>query len=73
MAHLPKDIEIILLSGRIGIIANAIARKLHIDGMRALELFYTSNTCKQLHDKKTGLYLYSDLYIADEFLLEKLR
>lgn len=26
--------------------------------------------CSDLHDKSTGLYLYSDLYIADEFMLE---
>ncbi len=73
MEHLPKDIELILLSGRIGIIANAIAKRLNIDGMRALELFYESETCANLHNKKTGLYLYGDLYIADEFCLEMQR
>ena len=29
-----------------------------------------SDTCARLHDKYTGLYLYGDLYIADEFVLE---
>ena len=24
-----------------------------------------------LHDKSTGLYLYGDLYVADEFMREK--
>ena len=24
-----------------------------------------------LHDKSTGLYLYADLYVADEFMREK--
>ena len=60
----------ILMSGRIGIIANAIAEQLHIEPIRALHLFYESKTCQQLHDKQTGLYLYGDMYIADEFLLE---
>ncbi len=70
MQHLPQDVDNILLSGRIGIIANAIAKKLDIDGVRALELFYDSDTCKNLHNKATGLYLFSELYIVDEFLLE---
>ena len=42
MQHLPPDIDRILLGGRIGIIANAIAGKLDIDSVRALELFYES-------------------------------
>ncbi len=70
MEHLPEDMELILLSGRIGIIANAIAQRLGIDGMQALDMFYASDTCRHLHDKRTGLYLYGDLYIADEFLQE---
>ena len=73
MEHLPDDIELILLSGKIGIIANAIAKRLNIDGMRALELFYESDTCRLLHDKSTGLYLYGELYILDEFILEMQR
>ncbi len=70
MQYLPQDVENILQSGRIGIIANAIATKLDIDGVRALEMFYDSETCKHLHNKSTGMYLYSELYIADEFLRE---
>jgi len=30
-----------------------------------------SKTCEDLHDKSTGLYLYGDLYVADEFMREK--
>ncbi|MBO5180437.1 MAG: hypothetical protein J6B92_00915 [Paraprevotella sp.] len=70
MQHLPPEVDRILLGGRIGIIANAIARNLDIDSVRALELFYDSETCEHLHDKSTGLYLFSDLYIAEEFLQE---
>ncbi|MBR3915153.1 MAG: hypothetical protein IKJ64_05475 [Bacteroidales bacterium] len=33
-------------------------------------IFYESKTCANLHDKSTGLYLYSDLYIVDDFLIE---
>ena len=35
-----------------------------------LRLFYESKTCADLHDKRTGLYLYGDRYISDEFVLE---
>lgn len=73
MVNPPRDIELILLSGRIGIIAHELSKRLHIDGMRALDLFYESETCANLHNKKTGLYLYGDRYIADEFCLEMQR
>ncbi len=55
-----------MLSGRIDIIANAIAERLGIDGVRALKLFYESDTRRCLHDEETGLYLFGELYIADE-------
>ena len=29
-----------------------------------------ARTCADLHDKRTGLYLYGNLYIADEFMRE---
>ena len=38
---------------------------------KALQLYYESHTCADLHDKSTGLYLYGDLYVADEFMREK--
>ncbi len=65
-----QEVDNILLGGRIGIIAHAIAGKLGVDGLRALDLFYESETCRRLHDKATGLYLYGDLYIVEEFLRE---
>ncbi len=71
MQNLPREIDTILLSGRIGVIAHAIAEKLGVGGIRALEMFYESETCRRLHDKQTGLYLFSDLYIAEEFLRER--
>ncbi len=34
-------------------------------------LFYERQTCADLHDRSTGLYLYGDLYVADEYMREK--
>ncbi len=63
-------VQEIILSNRIGAIAVELAKRLKIEPVKALELFYESQTCADLHDKSTGLYLYSDLYIADEFIQE---
>ena len=63
-------IQEIILSNRIGAISMELARRLDIEPVQALELFYESQTCADLHDKSTGLYLYSDLYIANEFIQE---
>ena len=63
-------IQEIILSNRIGAISMELARRLDIEPVQALELCYESQTCADLHDKSTGLYLYSDLYIADEFIQE---
>lgn len=59
------------MSNRIGAITMELSRRLGIDPVKALHLFYESNTCADLHDKSTGLYLYGDLYVADEFMREK--
>ncbi len=64
-------VQEIILSNRIGAISMELSKRLEIDPVKALELFYESQTCADLHDKSTGLYLYSDLYIADEFIQEK--
>lgn len=66
----PEIQEIIIMSYRIGIIAAELAKRLDISPVRALHLFYESQTCADLHDKRTGLYLYGNLYIADEFMRE---
>lgn len=63
-------IQEIIMSNRIGAIAVLIAERLHIDNVRALKLFYESETCRALHDKSSGLYLYGDLYIVDDFIRE---
>lgn len=63
-------IQEIIMSNRIGAIAVELSKRLDITPVRALQLFYESQTCADLHDKKTGLYLYGDLYVADEFMRE---
>jgi hypothetical protein len=64
------EIQDIILSTQIGCIAAELSERLDISPSRALSLFYESQTCADLHDKRTGLYLYGNKYIADEFILE---
>ena len=63
-------VQEIIMSNRIGAIAIHLSKQLHIDHVQALKLFYESKTCANLHDKSTGLYLYGDLYVVDEFIRE---
>lgn len=48
----------------------ALAEQLNITPERALELFYTSKTCEELHDPSTLLYTFGNRYIADEVIAE---
>ena len=64
-------IQEIIMSNRIGIICEELSRRMNINPTKALELFYESQTCDDLHNKDTGLYLYGNLYIADEFMMEQ--
>lgn len=66
-------IQEIIMSNRIGAISMEIAKRLNIEPIKALQLFFESETCAALHDKSTQLYLYGDLYVADEFMLERER
>ena len=63
-------IQEIIMSNRIGAISVILAQRLDIPDIQALKLFYESRTCAHLHDKSTGLYLYGDHYIADEYIRE---
>lgn len=63
-------VQEIIMSNRIGAISMELSKRLNIDPVKALQLFYESKTCADLHDKATGLYLYGDLYVADEFMRE---
>lgn len=59
-----------LLWTKIGRITARLSETLNISPERAFDLFYTSDTCERLHKKESGLYLYGDLYIVDEFMIE---
>lgn len=67
------EIQELILSYQIGGIAYELSKRLDIPAAQALDLFYRSKTCAQLHDKGTGLYLMSNAYIADDFIMEKQR
>jgi hypothetical protein len=60
----------IILWNRIGRMIPIIAQKLQVSIERAFDIFYTSRTCAQLHDERTGLYLFGELYIVDELMME---
>lgn len=63
-------IQEIIMSNRIGAIAMILSEQLGVDSVKSLKLFYESKTCRKLHTRSTGLYLYGDLYVADEFMRE---
>ena len=47
-----------------------LAEALDVDAERALDLFYSTQTYKQLVDPATGLCLMSDAYILENILDE---
>lgn len=49
-----------------------LAEELQIEAERALDLFYSTETCRQLEDPDSGLQLMSDAYLLDN-ILEELR
>ena len=67
------EMQDLAMSITIGGIAYELSQRLGISPAQALDLFYRSKTCAQLHDKRTGLYLMSNGYIADDFIMEKQR
>ncbi|MDO4172477.1 MAG: hypothetical protein Q4E63_06585 [Prevotellaceae bacterium] len=64
------EIQDMIMSYRVGMIAVELSKRLGVTPIEALKRFYESHTCAELHDKETGLYLYGNLYIADEFCME---
>ena len=69
-AEKKKTVREILLWQQIGCIVVAVAEKLQVPCKKALDIFYASDTCRRLHDERSGLYLMSDLYVADEVIQE---
>ena len=55
---------------KIGRIVMRLSERLDVDILRALDIFYTSNTCHNLHDQQMGLYLLADNCIVEEILAE---
>ena len=51
-------------------IVMVLSKQLSVSMERALELFYCSKTCDDLHNPETMLYTFSDNYIADEVVNE---
>lgn len=49
-----------------------LAKALHIDAERALDLFYSTRVYQQLSDPKYGLHLMSNDYILED-LIDELR
>ena len=47
-----------------------LAETLHIDAERALDLYYSTQTARQLSDSSYGLQLMSDQYILENILAE---
>lgn len=60
----------ILMWNKIGRIITLLAEKLDISPERALDIFYSSNTNKRLHDPSTLLYTFGDKYIVDDVIEE---
>jgi len=63
-------VQEIILCNQIAGIAMLLSKRLGITPSEALQRFYESQTCADLHNRKTGLYLYSNLYLTDEYCLE---
>ena len=47
-----------------------LSEELDISPLRALNLFYNTETCKQLSDDRIELYLMSDKYIVENIINE---
>lgn len=47
-----------------------LAKEMRVTPERALDLFYSTDVCRQLSDPRTGLQLMSDGYIVEETLWE---
>ena len=47
-----------------------LAKALQIDSVRALDLYYSTQTAQQLADPAMGLQLMSDQYIVDNIISE---
>lgn len=70
MDNYSKEILDVLRWSRMGVIACRIAELLGLTPLQALKDFYRSSTCSRFHDRSTGLYIQSDYYIAEDYIME---
>ena len=47
-----------------------LSEALHIEAEAALDLYYSTETCRQLADPQYGLQLMSDQYLLDNIMSE---
>lgn len=55
----------VLIWNKIGRVVTRLSEERGISSSSALDLFYTSQLCQDLHDPDTGLYLMGDEYLAN--------
>lgn len=60
----------ILLQMKYARVVMGLARRLQVDPLRALDLFYRSDTYIRLRKKIGDLHCMSDAYLVDEIVLE---
>lgn len=61
----------LLMWNKIGRIVTLLSERLGISSEHALDMFYTSRTCRLLHDPSTQLYTFSDAYIVEDVIMEQ--
>ena len=71
MDNYSKEVLDILRWNRMGVITCRIAELTGKSPLEALKDFYRSKTCRRFQDRSSGLYIQSDYYIADDYLMEK--
>lgn len=59
-----------LMWNKIGRVVTRLSETLNIDTIQALDIFYRSQVCKDLHNPDTEIYLRGDIYILNNLLKE---
>lgn len=60
----------LLMWNKIGRVITRLAETLDIDIPRAMDIFYRSQVCKDLHNPDTELYTRGDIYILNDLISE---
>ncbi len=55
---------------KIGRIINILSKRMKLPALKVMDMWYHSQTNRDLHDSETMLYTYGDEYIVDEFMHE---